>query len=243
MWSRTLLTMLACTQLSLVAAQRFQAPTPTPPPKAHPEGISRLVNRIASSKYGLLDPLPQAPVVIPQGTPLSEILSESDFPPTGEIQVTLPSGEAPSEAPPWLWPILEEESRARGLDPLLIESVIRQESGFQPEAVSPAGAQGLMQLMPDTAALLGVKDPFHPQQNVAGGSEYLAWQLQDFSGDISLALAAYNAGPAAVRRWGGVPPYAETQHYVRNVLGDYRDKQQSAPSQVESSRSSEDYSR
>ena len=154
----------------------------------------------------------------------------------------MPSGEPPAEAPTWLWPILEEESRARGLDPLLIESVIRQESGFQPEAVSPAGAQGLMQLMPDTAALLGVKDPFHPQQNVAGGSEYLAWQLQDFGGDVSLALAAYNAGPAAVRRWGGVPPYAETQHYVRNVLGDYRDKQQSTP-QVESSRPAEDYSR
>lgn len=243
MWSRTLLTTLACTQLSLVAAQSFQALPTAPPPKAHPEGISRLVNRIAGSKYGLLDPLPQAPVVVPQGTPLSEILSESDFPPAGEIQITIPSGETPTEAPTWLWPILEEESRARGLDPLLIESVIRQESGFQPEAVSPAGAQGLMQLMPDTAALVGVKDPFHPQQNVAGGSEYLAWQLQDFGGDVTLALAAYNAGPAAVRRWGGVPPYTETQQYVRNVLGDYRDKQQTAAPQVESRLPREDYSR
>jgi len=81
-------------------------------------------------------------------------------------------------------------------------------------------------LMPETAQLMGVSEPFDPKQNVAGGSQYLAWQLQDFGGDLSLALAAYNAGPAAVRRWGGIPPYGETTNYVNSVLEDYHRKRQ-----------------
>lgn len=235
MWSRSLLTMLACTQLSLVAIQRMQAPSMVAAPKAHPEGISRLVNAIANSRYGLLDPLPHSPPQRLEGTPLEEVLRYQDTETQDLLESPRTMDELPaSEAPSWLWPILEEESRVRGLDPLLIESVVRQESGFRPDAVSPVGAQGLMQLMPETAELVGCLDPFHPRQNVAGGSQYLAWQLQDFGGDMTLALAAYNAGPAAVRRWGGVPPYAETHHYIREVLTDYREKQQAQNLQVES---------
>lgn len=104
-----------------------------------------------------------------------------------------------------------------GLDPDLIHAVIRAESDYNPWCRSTAGAEGLMQLMPQTAAGLGVTNPYDPEQNIRGGSRYLAMQVRQF-GDLELALAAYNAGPGAVRQYGGVPPYNETQQYVRRVL-------------------------
>ena len=101
----------------------------------------------------------------------------------------------------------------------LINGVIRAESNFQVKAVSQAGAQGLMQLMPDTARELGVKNPFNIEENIDGGSRYLRKMLDSFGGDLKLALAAYNAGPEAVIKYGGkVPPYRETQQYVKRVL-------------------------
>jgi soluble lytic murein transglycosylase-like protein len=105
-----------------------------------------------------------------------------------------------------------------GIDPALLKGLIRQESNFDATARSGAGAQGLTQLMPATAASLGV-DPSDPAQAIDGGARYLKQQLDRFGGDPSKALAAYNAGPGAVAKYGGVPPYAETQSYVQNVLG------------------------
>jgi soluble lytic murein transglycosylase-like protein len=106
-----------------------------------------------------------------------------------------------------------------GIDPALLKGLIRQESNFDADARSPVGAQGLTQLMPGTAASLGVTDPTDPAQAIDGGAKYLKQQLDRFGGDAAKALAAYNAGPGAVAEHGGVPPYAETQNYVQKVLG------------------------
>ena len=108
-------------------------------------------------------------------------------------------------------------ARKHGIDPALLAGLVRQESNFNPTAGSPAGARGLTQLMPGTAAGLGVTDVTDPVQSLDGGARYLAQQLAAFGGDVTKALAAYNAGPGAVQRHGGVPPYAETQAYVQKV--------------------------
>ncbi len=117
-------------------------------------------------------------------------------------------------------PIILKYAKIWGVDPLLVEIVICHESGFNPNAVSPAGAVGLMQLMPATASGLGVYDAFDVEQNIAGGTRYIASQLERFN-SVPLALAAYNAGPGAVMQYGGVPPYSETQYYVDTIYGEY----------------------
>lgn len=106
-----------------------------------------------------------------------------------------------------------------GLSPSLVLSVIQVESNFNPNALSPKNAQGLMQLIPETAARFGVDDVWDPEQNLRGGMAYLRWLLKHFDGDVQLALAAYNAGENAVQRHQGIPPYPETQNYVRQVTG------------------------
>jgi soluble lytic murein transglycosylase-like protein len=114
--------------------------------------------------------------------------------------------------------LIADAAARHGVDPALLKGLIEQESGFDPNAGSPAGARGLCQLMPGTAAGLGVSDPTDPAQAIEGGAKYLRQQLDAFGGDVTKALAAYNAGPGAVQRHGGVPPYAETQQYVQRVL-------------------------
>jgi soluble lytic murein transglycosylase-like protein len=125
------------------------------------------------------------------------------------------------EGPSTLATIAERAARKHGLDPSLVMAVIAVESNFKSTAVSPKGARGLMQLMPRTADAMGVDDSFDPEKNVDGGSRYLSTLLQLYGGDTRRALAAYNAGPGAVARHGGVPPYAETQTYVRKVMKKY----------------------
>ncbi len=118
--------------------------------------------------------------------------------------------------------LIDHYARDRGLSPQLVQAVIQVESAYNPRARSRKGAMGLMQLMPDTARSLRVTDPYDPGQNIRGGTLYLRRQLDRFSGDVSLALAAYNAGPGAVTQYGGIPPYRETRNYVRKVLSLYR---------------------
>lgn len=117
--------------------------------------------------------------------------------------------------------ILDGLARRYAVDPNLVRSVIVAESGGDPNAVSPKGALGLMQLMPATASCLGVDDPFDPVQNLEGGIKYLAQLIDRYDGDVEKALAAYNAGPGAVDRHGGIPPFRETQTYVKRVLSLY----------------------
>jgi soluble lytic murein transglycosylase-like protein len=112
-------------------------------------------------------------------------------------------------------------ARRYGLEPELVLAVVAVESSFRSDAVSPKGAQGLMQLMPRTADSLGVHDVFDPEQNLDGGVRHLRTLVDRYDGDLTRALAAYNAGEAAVERYGGIPPFAETQDYVREVIDRY----------------------
>jgi hypothetical protein len=116
-------------------------------------------------------------------------------------------------------------ARRHGLDPDLVMAVVGIESGFRPQAVSPKGAQGLMQLMPGTSRELGVADPLDPEQNLDGGVRHLGALLTLYDGDLTRALAAYNAGQGAVARHGGVPPYRETRAYVKKILARYQPSQ------------------
>ncbi len=117
--------------------------------------------------------------------------------------------------------LITKYSDKNGLDEDFVKAVINQESGFNPNATSHCGAMGLMQLMPSTAQGLGVKNAYDAEQNIEGGTKYLKGLMDRFNNDKSLALAAYNAGPNAVKKYGGIPPYAETQNYVKSVLSKY----------------------
>jgi soluble lytic murein transglycosylase-like protein len=129
----------------------------------------------------------------------------------GSVQARLSERAARFDA------LIKENAEAHGVNPHLVRAVIQQESAFNPNARSHKGAMGLMQLMPATAAELGVSDPFDPSENIRGGVAYLKGLLQKFSQNVELALAAYNAGPTAVTKYGAVPPYRETQDYVSRI--------------------------
>jgi soluble lytic murein transglycosylase-like protein len=132
--------------------------------------------------------------------------------------------------------IVRDASALQGVDSDFIRSVIQQESGGNTKAVSRTGARGLMQLMPGTAAQLGVADSFSPEQNVHGGARYLRELLERYHGDAIKALAAYNAGPGAVDRYHGVPPYRETRLYVQRVVRQYNRKKQNSPTSTAASK-------
>lgn len=118
--------------------------------------------------------------------------------------------------------LIEEYSAKNGLDSDFVRAVVKQESGFNEKATSRCGAAGLMQLMPGTAKSLGVIDRYDAEDNVRGGTKMLAGLLKTYGGNKELALAAYNAGGGAVKKYGGIPPYGETQRYVKNVLNIYK---------------------
>jgi soluble lytic murein transglycosylase-like protein len=177
--------------------------------------ITAIQNRIAEISGA---PPAGAVMTAPPGGDFNAVLAQALLPELAPAGTENP--DAPAPVPPdQINQLVQQNADIWQVDPALIKSVIANESSFNANATSPVGAQGLMQLMPETAASLGVKDPYDPAQNVAGGTRYLRGLLDRFKGDTRLAVAAYNAGPNAVEKYGDVPPYAETQNYVKNVLG------------------------
>ena len=149
-----------------------------------------------------------SPVLAPAATPMSSFVETipSDIPVSGDCDLD--------------WTIYRAGVKA-GVDPRFIHAVIKQESRYKNKAVSHVGAQGLMQLMPATAKRFGNKDPYDSASNIEAGTKYLKWLLKRFNGDVKLALAGYNAGEGAVDKYDGIPPYNETQNYVKKIVANY----------------------
>jgi soluble lytic murein transglycosylase-like protein len=147
--------------------------------------------------------------------------------PIGQVAVSTEFRLAPSAFDP----LIEEAATAYGLDPILVRAVIATESAFDPMAVSHAGAQGLMQLMPALAQEMGVIDPFDPRENIMAGTRYLSALLDDHDGSVPLALASYNAGPGNVALYKGIPPFPETHRYVQTITRLVAQERADAPEQ------------
>lgn len=152
---------------------------------------------------------------------LTEAQSSLTKPTTNQLPINTMPLSAEVAAPENLQAIIENSAQKYGVSSNLITAIIKQESGFRENAVSKSGAMGLMQLMPGTAKSLGVTDPFDPVQNIDGGTKYISQLLDKYNGNVMLALAAYNAGPGNVDKYNGIPPFKETQNYVRKVLDNF----------------------
>ncbi len=202
-------------------------PAPEPIPSSAPEASNVESEPIASTTYSGYGESPSSSAEVGGANPSSEAAAASAASYTGAAgaitpvstqgaapagAATAPTGSGPYEA------LIQQAATRNGVEPALLRGLIEQESGFNPSASSSAGALGLTQLMPSTAASLGVTEPLNPTQSIEGGARLLGELLRQFHGNVSDALAAYNAGAGAVEQYGGVPPYPETEAYVSKVL-------------------------
>jgi soluble lytic murein transglycosylase-like protein len=176
--------------------------------------FSEILQNGAKAKFGSL----LTPDALSMAAPVSPANSSDDVAGTDAISA-LSDYAKPSK--PQLLSMISKIAHKHGIDEKLVKAVIKQESGFNPKATSRCGAAGLMQLMPGTARGFGVTDLYNPVQNVDAGCKYLKNLLKKYNGNVILALAAYNAGSGAVSKYNGVPPYKETQNYVRSILANY----------------------
>jgi soluble lytic murein transglycosylase-like protein len=193
--------MMQLLPILLASSALAQTPAPPPPPAA------RNAMQAATAKQREAAALQREAVRKQAEMAAQWTVAE---PPAGDVADTNCDPISESE----LAPLIETAAKAHAIQPKLLRAVMEQESGFRPCAISPKGAQGLMQLMPDTAGQFGVRDPFDPQQNIAAGAAFLKQLLDKYQGDLSLVLGAYNAGPAAVDQSGGVPGIPETRNYI-----------------------------
>ncbi len=176
--------------------------------------IQQLESRIQALENSVAPPhIPAAPTSAMQSAPVSAPQFSSML-----NGMTTPSSSLLTKFSPYIDGIITKYANQYNVSPNLVRAVITQESSGNVMEHSSKGAMGLMQLMPSEASTLGITDPYNPEQNIAGGTKLLSSLLQRFQGDVPLALAAYNAGPGAVEKYNGVPPYPETQHYVQRIL-------------------------
>lgn len=183
-----------------------QAPIPAPAVGGNVKSFQDVLQSTAQTQFGSLLTNPANMSVQAQ---------------IGQSQAVSGLRDYTTPSKPQLLSMISKIAQKHGVDEKLVKAVIKQESGFNPKAKSHCGAIGLMQLMPATAKGLGVTDPYNPVQNVEGGVRYLKSLLSKYHGNVILTLAAYNAGSGAVDKYDGVPPYKETQNYVKNILANY----------------------